>query len=71
MNFSAFGGPFSGIHQFAKSFGHEQSGAFTTAPGGPQTTDIHGNRYHSNTNHFNQNTAGEFVEEINSVKKKN
>lgn len=70
MNFSAFGGPFSGIHQFAKSFGHEQSGAFTTAPGGPQTTDIHGNRYHSNTNHFNQNTAGEFVEEINSVKKK-
>lgn len=62
MNFSAFGGPFSGIHQFAKSFGHEQSGAFTTAPGVPQTTDIHGNRYHSNTNHFNQNTAGELHE---------
>lgn len=66
MNFSAFGGPFSGIHQFAAKFGHDaQTGAFTSTSGGgggvgggggPQ--DIHGNRYQiSNTNHFNQNTT--------------
>lgn len=54
MNFSAFGGPFSGIHQFAAKFGHDaQTGAFTTATSGTQ--DVHGNRYH--TNHFNQNTT--------------
>ena len=52
MNFSAFGGPFSGIHQFAAKFGHDaQAGAFSTATGGQ---DVHGNRYHTNTNHFNQ-----------------
>lgn len=60
MNFSAFGGPFSGIHQFAAKFGHDaQTGAFGTAGAGTQ--DVHGNRYHTNTNHFNQNTtSGEF-----------
>uniref|UniRef100_A0A182KHX8 Uncharacterized protein n=1 Tax=Anopheles christyi TaxID=43041 RepID=A0A182KHX8_9DIPT len=29
MNFSAFGGPFSGIHQFAAKFG-SNDGAFTS-----------------------------------------
>lgn len=57
MNFSAFGGPFSGIHQFAAKFGHHdtQTGAFSTTNG--MTQDIHGNRYHTNGNHFAQNTA--------------
>lgn len=56
MNFSAFGGPFSGIHQFAAKFGHDaQAGAFSSAGGMNQ--DVHGNRYHSNANHFNQNTT--------------
>lgn len=56
MNFSAFGGPFSGIHQFAAKFGHDaQTGAFTSTGGMNQ--DVHGNRYHTNTNHFNQNTT--------------
>lgn len=56
MNFSAFGGPFSGIHQFAAKFGHDtQSGAFSAASG--MTQDVHGNRYHANTNHFNQNST--------------
>lgn len=56
MNFSAFGGPFSGIHQFAAKFGHDtQSGPFSSASG--MTQDVHGNRYHTNTNHFNQNTT--------------
>lgn len=55
MNFSAFGG-FSGIHQFAAKFGHDaQAGAFSSATNMSQ--DIHGNRYHTNTNHFNQNTT--------------
>lgn len=53
MNFS-FGGPFSGIHQFAAKFGHDaQTGAFTTGAGGQD----HTNRYHTNTNHFNQNST--------------
>lgn len=58
MNFS-FGGPFSGIHQFAAKFGHDaQTGAFTTGAGGQD----HTNRYHTNTNHFNQNsTSGKFI----------
>lgn len=58
MNFSAFGGPFSGIHQFAAKFGHDaQSGAFSSATSGMSTQDVHGNRYHTNTNHFNQNST--------------
>lgn len=60
MNFSAFGGPFSGIHQFAAKFGHDtQSGPFSSA-NSMNTQDVHGNRYHT-TNHFNQNsTSGNF-----------
>ncbi|XP_073834939.1 C2H2-type zinc finger domain-containing lethal (3) neo38 isoform X2 [Musca autumnalis] len=64
MNFSAFGGPFSGIHQFAAKFGHDTqtpTGAFTT-PGingnvGGATTvnDNHVQRYQTNGNHFQQN----------------
>ena len=56
MNFSAFGGPFSGIHQFAAKFSHND-GAFTS----PVQQDNHLNRYHSNTtNHYNQNTSSKF-----------
>lgn len=62
MNFSAFGG-FTGIHQFAAKFSHEaQTGAFTStagnsvASGGGQELH-HSQRYHTNTNHFNQNTT--------------
>ncbi|XP_037942789.1 uncharacterized protein LOC119675654 [Teleopsis dalmanni] len=58
MNFSAFGGPFSGIHQFAAKFGHDTQtpGAFST-PGinGNTSTDNHVQRYQTNGNHFNQN----------------
>lgn len=62
MNFSAFGGPFSGIHQFAAKFGHDaQNGPFSSSSTGMNTQDVHGNRYHTNTNHFNQNsTSGKF-----------
>ncbi|CAD6996189.1 unnamed protein product [Ceratitis capitata] len=63
MNFSAFGGPFSGIHQFAAKFGHDTQGppgAFATPTGinGNTTTGItdnHVQRYQTNGNHFNQN----------------
>ena len=62
MNFSAFGGPFSGIHQFAAKFGHDTQspGAFTT-PGingnvpGSTVADNHVQRYQTNGNHFQQN----------------
>ncbi|XP_055851194.1 zinc finger protein 567 isoform X1 [Episyrphus balteatus] len=59
MNFSAFGGPFSGIHQFAAKFGHDTQtpGAFST-PGvnGSNANDNHAaQRYQTNGNHFNQN----------------
>lgn len=58
MNFSAFGGPFSGIHQFAAKFGHDtQNGPFSSATSGMNTQDVHSNRYHTNTNHFNQNST--------------
>ncbi|XP_055326626.1 zinc finger protein 347 isoform X2 [Sitodiplosis mosellana] len=58
MNFSAFGGPFSGIHQFAAKFGHDtQSGPFSSATSGMNSQDVHGNRYHTTTNHFNQNST--------------
>ncbi|XP_065372578.1 zinc finger and SCAN domain-containing protein 22 isoform X4 [Calliphora vicina] len=61
MNFSAFGGPFSGIHQFAAKFGHDTQspGAFST-PGingnVPTAADNHVQRYQTNGNHFQQNT---------------
>ncbi|XP_019847829.1 transcription factor Sp3 isoform X1 [Bactrocera dorsalis] len=63
MNFSAFGGPFSGIHQFAAKFGHDTQGppgAFATPTGinGNATAgvaDNHVQRYQTNGNHFNQN----------------
>lgn len=63
MNFSAFGGPFSGIHQFAAKFGHDTQtpGAFTT-PGingnvaaAAAANDNHVQRYQTNGNHFQQN----------------
>lgn len=58
MNFSAFGGPFSGIHQFAAKFGHDtQSGPFSSTTSGMNSQDMHGNRYHTTTNHFNQNST--------------
>lgn len=58
MNFSAFGGPFSGIHQFAAKFGHDTQappGAFST-PGINNTIadNNHVQRYQTNGNHFNQ-----------------
>lgn len=63
MNFSAFGGPFSGIHQFAAKFGHDaQSGPFSSSTTGMNSQDVHGNRYHTASNHFNQNsTSGKFT----------
>lgn len=58
MNFSAFGGPFSGIHQFAAKFGHDtQSGPFSSSTSGMNSQDVHGNRYHATSNHFNQNST--------------
>lgn len=58
MNFSAFGGPFSGIHQFAAKFGHDsQNGPFSSATSGMNSQDVHGNRYHTTSNHFNQNST--------------
>lgn len=57
MNFSAFGGPFSGIHQFAAKFTHpdnSQSGTFSNVTNNMQQ-DLHGNRYNTNANNFNQN----------------
>lgn len=59
MNFSAFGGPFSGIHQFAAKFGHDsQNGPFSSsATSGMNSQDVHGNRYHTASNHFNQNST--------------
>uniref|UniRef100_A0A1B0A559 Uncharacterized protein n=1 Tax=Glossina pallidipes TaxID=7398 RepID=A0A1B0A559_GLOPL len=67
MNFSAFGGPFSGIHQFAAKFGHETQtpGAFTT-PGingnvSAATPDNHVQRYQTNGNHFQQNNPNELI----------
>lgn len=59
MNFSAFGGPFSGIHQFAAKFGHDsQNGPFAASSAASMNTqEVHGNRYHANGNHFNQNST--------------
>lgn len=58
MNFSAFGGPFSGIHQFAAKFGHDsQNGPFGSSSSSMNTQEVHGNRYHANGNHFNQNST--------------
>ncbi|XP_061398012.1 uncharacterized protein LOC133333737 isoform X1 [Musca vetustissima] len=72
MNFSAFGGPFSGIHQFAAKFGHDTQtppGAFTTpgingnVAGGGTTTvnDNHVQRYQTNGNHFQQNVPNDHM----------
>ncbi|XP_017010829.1 uncharacterized protein l(3)neo38 [Drosophila takahashii] len=64
MNFSAFGGPFSGIHQFAAKFDAQTPGAFGTPPAAAANaaaaaaaagTDNHVQRYQTNGNHFNQN----------------
>ncbi|XP_017062166.1 zinc finger protein 92 homolog isoform X2 [Drosophila ficusphila] len=64
MNFSAFGGPFSGIHQFAAKFDAQTPGAFGTPPTAAANaaaaaaaagTDNHVQRYQTNGNHFNQN----------------
>jgi len=65
MNFSAFGGPFSGIHQFAAKFGHDAQspGAHSHIPlngitngnGSSSIPDNHVQRYQTNGNHFNQN----------------
>ncbi|XP_030374564.1 zinc finger protein Gfi-1 isoform X2 [Scaptodrosophila lebanonensis] len=60
MNFSAFGGPFSGIHQFAAKFDAQTPGAFGTPPGNAAaaaaaSADNHVQRYQTNGNHFNQN----------------
>lgn len=58
MNFSAFGGPFSGIHQFAAKFGHDsQNGPFASGSSSMNTQEVHGNRYHANGNQFNQNST--------------
>lgn len=59
MNFSAFGGPFSGIHQFAAKFGHDsQNGPFASSSSSTMNTqEVHANRYHANGNHFNQNST--------------
>ncbi|XP_022216059.1 transcription factor che-1 [Drosophila obscura] len=63
MNFSAFGGPFSGIHQFAAKFDAQTPGAFGTPPANAAAaaaaagTDNHVQRYQTNGNHFNQNVA--------------
>ncbi|XP_034115044.1 zinc finger protein 793 [Drosophila nasuta] len=59
MNFSAFGGPFSGIHQFAAKFDAQTPGAFGTPPvnaaAAAAGSDNHVQRYQTNGNHFNQN----------------
>ncbi|XP_068155822.1 LOW QUALITY PROTEIN: uncharacterized protein l(3)neo38 [Drosophila tropicalis] len=63
MNFSAFGGPFSGIHQFAAKFDAQTPGAFGTPPANAAAAaaaagagDNHVQRYQTtNGNHFNQN----------------
>lgn len=58
MNFSAFGGPFSGIHQFAAKFGHDtQNGPFSSTTSAMNSQEMHSNRYQSSTNHFNQNST--------------
>ncbi|XP_075145497.1 C2H2-type zinc finger domain-containing lethal (3) neo38 isoform X2 [Haematobia irritans] len=68
MNFSAFGGPFSGIHQFAAKFGHDTQtpGAFTTpgingnAVATSAANDNHVQRYQTNGNHFQQNIPNDY-----------
>ena len=59
MNFSAFGGPFSGIHQFAAKFSHEpqSQNTFTSTSMVNGSTNIldNGQRYQANSNNFNQN----------------
>lgn len=68
MNFSAFGGPFSGIHQFAAKFNHDPQSQNTFGSsnaiinGGSNVID-NGQRYQSGPNSFSQasSTSGTFI----------
>lgn len=58
MNFSPFGSPFSGIHQFAAKFNHEpqSQNVFASSNSIINGSNIidNGQRYPSNSNNFNQ-----------------
>lgn len=62
MNFSAFGGPFSGIHQFAAKFNHDPQSqsnfgvSHSIVNGGANSID-NTQRYQPGINSFNQATA--------------
>lgn len=65
MNFSAFGGPFSGIHQFAAKFNPEPQtqnsfGTSNSIINGSSNIIDNGQRYQNSTNSFSQSstTAG-------------
>lgn len=58
MNFSAFGGPFSGIHQFAAKFGNDSTQLGSYAANASSESGAQDTRY-ANPNHFSQNPAGE------------
>ncbi|XP_055705521.1 zinc finger protein 613 [Phlebotomus papatasi] len=56
MNFSAFGGPFSGIHQFAAKFGNDSTQLGSYAANASSESGAQDTRY-ANPNHFSQNPA--------------
>lgn len=62
MNFSAFGGPFSGIHQFAAKFNHDSQsqnnfGVSNSIINGASNTLDNSQRYQPSINSFNQSIA--------------
>ncbi|KAL5290138.1 hypothetical protein ACFFRR_009850 [Megaselia abdita] len=62
MNFSAFGGPFSGIHQFAAKFNHDPQpqntfGTSNSLVNGASNVIDNGQRYQTSSNTFSQTSA--------------